>query len=182
MHYSIRYITEYRYDTPVTDNLNALRVKPATTATQRVEDFIVRVDPDARLHRHADYFGTDVIEFGIVRAHESLTIDVRARVITQPAPAPPEAPWETLEQAAYRRAGIEYLQQTEPVPPTGALDELTAQVRARTPLSTLMLVAELIPDSFVYRPGGVSEPGQEMLRLAQECPAPTGCQPAAENP
>jgi transglutaminase-like putative cysteine protease len=153
MHYSIRYLTEYRYDTPVTDNLNALRVKPATTATQRVEDFIVRVDPDARLHRHADYFGTDVIEFGIVRAHESLTIDVRARVINQPAPAPPEAPWETLEQAAYRRAGIEYLQQTEPVPPTGALDELTAQVRARTPLSTLMLVAELIPDSFVYRPG-----------------------------
>ena len=28
MHFAIRYLTEYRYDAPVTDNLNALRVKP----------------------------------------------------------------------------------------------------------------------------------------------------------
>ena len=32
MHFAIRYLTEYRYDGPVTDNLNALRVTPATTA------------------------------------------------------------------------------------------------------------------------------------------------------
>ena len=35
MHFAIRYLTEYRYDAPVTDNLNALRVKPATTATSK---------------------------------------------------------------------------------------------------------------------------------------------------
>ena len=58
MNFAIRYLTEYRYDTPVTDNLNALRVRPATTATQRVDDFHVRTDPEARLARHIDYFGT----------------------------------------------------------------------------------------------------------------------------
>ena len=31
MHFAIRYLTEYHYREPVTDNLNALRVKPATT-------------------------------------------------------------------------------------------------------------------------------------------------------
>ena len=36
MHFSIRYLTEYRYPSPVTDNLNALRVRPATNSTQRV--------------------------------------------------------------------------------------------------------------------------------------------------
>ena len=37
MHFAIRYLTEYRYREPGTDNLNALRVKPATTPVQRVE-------------------------------------------------------------------------------------------------------------------------------------------------
>ena len=32
MNFAIRYLTEYRYSGPVTDNLNALRVKPATLA------------------------------------------------------------------------------------------------------------------------------------------------------
>jgi transglutaminase-like putative cysteine protease len=76
MNFAIRYLTEYRYDAEVTDNLNALRVKPATTPTQRVEDFVVRVDPESRLHQHYDYFGTTVIEFGISRPHDHVSIDV----------------------------------------------------------------------------------------------------------
>jgi transglutaminase-like putative cysteine protease len=65
MNFSIRYLTEYRHDAPVTDNLNALRVKPATNQHQRVDDFGVRVEPEARLQQHLDYYGTTVIEFGI---------------------------------------------------------------------------------------------------------------------
>ena len=33
MNFAIRYLTEYAYDAPVNDNLNALRVRPATTST-----------------------------------------------------------------------------------------------------------------------------------------------------
>ena len=89
MHFAIRYLTEYRYREPVTDNLNALRVKPATTPHQRVDDFGVRVEPETRLHQHLDYYGTTVIEFGISKPHEQLAIDVRARVATTPPPPPP---------------------------------------------------------------------------------------------
>ena len=32
MNFQIRYLTEYRYDAPVTDNLNSLRVRPATSS------------------------------------------------------------------------------------------------------------------------------------------------------
>jgi hypothetical protein len=32
MNFAIRYLTKYRYDADVVDNLNALRVKPAATA------------------------------------------------------------------------------------------------------------------------------------------------------
>src|ERR1035441_10659045 len=72
MHFAIRFLTEYRYDTPVTDNLNALRVRPATTSTQRCDEFHTGIEPEARVGRHLDYFGTEVIEFGIPTNHLDL--------------------------------------------------------------------------------------------------------------
>lgn len=153
MHFSIRYLTEYRYKKAVHDNLNAMRVKPATTPTQRVDDFGVRVDPEARIHQHLDYFGTTVIEFGVSRPHEHLSIDVRARVATTEPPEPPDASWGALDADAYRSVAGEYLMPFGTEPSNGALDELSELTRARTPLGTLRLLAELIPDRFEYKKG-----------------------------
>ncbi|MCW2999397.1 MAG: transglutaminase family protein [Solirubrobacterales bacterium] len=150
MNFSIRYLTEYRYDSPVTDNLNALRVRPATTSTQRTDDFHVRTDPESRISRHTDYFGTEVIEFGIPKPHDHLTIDVRARVVTSEPPEPPDAPWDALTAAAYEEAGGEFLLPTGDEPPEELLADLHAQVRASSPLATLRLLCELIPDRFRY--------------------------------
>jgi transglutaminase-like putative cysteine protease len=152
MHFAIRYLTQYRYEAPVTDNLNALRVAPATTATQRVDDFGVRVEPDARLHRHVDYFGTTVIEFGISRPHDRLSIDVRARVRTASPEEPPEAPWIDLEAPPYRAEAGEFLL-ADNEPDDLALDELVGLTRAETPLATVRRLVEVIPDRFEYRAG-----------------------------
>jgi transglutaminase-like putative cysteine protease len=152
MHFAIRYLTEYRYEAPVTDNLNALRVKPATTPTQRVDDFVVRVDPESRLHQHYDYFGTAVIEFGISRPHDHLSIDVRARVKTTAPDEPADAPWSDLEDARYRAAAGEFLL-ADGEPDALALDELVGASRAESPLATVQAMVELIPDRFEYRPG-----------------------------
>ena len=153
MHFAIRYLTEYRYDAPVTDNLNALRVKPATTATQRVDDFGVRVDPESRLHQHLDYYGTTVIEFGISRPHEQLSIDVRSRVRTAPPEDPPDAPWADLEAAVYQTEAGEFALSDGSEPDALALDELVGASRAETPVATVRRLVELIPDRFEYRPG-----------------------------
>ncbi len=150
MNFSIRYLTEYRYDAPVTDNLNALRVRPATTANQRVDDFHVRTDPEARLARHTDYFGTEVIEFGIAAAHEQLAIDVSARVVTREPDETPAAPWDELATEGYGEAAGEFLLPTGDEPAGGALEELSSVSRASTPLGTVRLVSELIPDRFEY--------------------------------
>jgi transglutaminase-like putative cysteine protease len=152
MHFSIRYLTEYRYEQPVTDNLNALRVRPATTSSQRTDDFIVRLDPETRMHRHVDYFGTEVMEFGIAEPHDHLVMDVRARVVTAPPAEPPEASWEGLTSTAYAEAAGEFLLPTGTEPAAGMLDELIEQSRANTPLATVRLLCELIPDRFVYNP------------------------------
>ena len=153
MNFSIRYLTEYRYDAPVVDNLNALRVAPATTATQRVDDFGVRVDPEARLHRHTDYFGTQVIEFGISKPHDHLSIDVRARVATTEPPAPPDGSWEAVEDPAYRAAIGEFGHPMGDEPSDIVLDELVGLIRAETPLGALERLIEIVPDRFAYNTG-----------------------------
>ena len=153
MNFAIRYMTEYRYEGQVTDNLNALRVRPATTSTQRVDDFHVRVDPEARLQRHLDYYGTEVIEFGVPQPHDHLSIDVRAHVVTAQPAEPPDEGWEALESGAYESAGGEFLLAGEGEPENGDLHELFEASRARSPLATLRLLSELIPDRFEYRQG-----------------------------
>jgi transglutaminase-like putative cysteine protease len=153
MHFAIRFLTEYVYDAPVSDNLNALRVRPATTSTQRCDEFTVRIDPEARVGRHSDYFGTEVLEFGIVRPHKRLSIDVRARVVTAEPPEPPDVDWAALDTEAYAEAAGEYLLPALDASDSDTLDELVGVVRTDTPLATLRRLYDLIPDRYEYRAG-----------------------------
>jgi transglutaminase-like putative cysteine protease len=154
MNFAIRYLTEYEYDADVVDNLNALRVKPHGNGRQRCDEFGVRLTPEVRLHRHTDYFGTEVVEFEVSRPHRQLTIDVRARVSTKTGDEPPRATWDALKSPAYREAGGEFLLQTDDAPGHPELERLlTTTKAASTPLATVLLISELIPDQFEYRRG-----------------------------
>lgn len=154
MHFSIRYVTKYEYDADVVDNVNALRVRPASNRSQRVDEFSVRLTPDVRLHRHDDYFGTEVVEFEVTRPHHELTIDVRAQVTTQAQPEPRGTSWEGLQSPGYRAAGGEFFLQTDDAPGHPLLAALHGAVgQAPTPLAAVMLVSDLIPERFEYRSG-----------------------------
>jgi transglutaminase-like putative cysteine protease len=153
VHFAIRFLTEYHYDVPVTDNLNALRVRPATTSTQRCDEFHTRIEPEARVSRHLDYFGTEVLEFGIPTSHEQLTIDVRARVVTSAPPDPPEGSWEDLRNLSYIDAAGEFALPWQDQPPIRGLDDLDDALQTDSPLETLELLCDLVPDRFEYRPG-----------------------------
>jgi transglutaminase-like putative cysteine protease len=153
VHFAIRFLTEYHYDAPVTDNLNALRVRPATTSTQRCDEFHTRIEPEARVSRHLDYFGTEVLEFGIPTSHEQLTIDVRARVVTSAPADPPEGSWDGLQIPAYVDAAGEFALPWQDQPLVPGLESLDEALNCECPLETLETLCELIPDRFEYRPG-----------------------------
>ncbi len=154
MYFAIRYLTRYEYDADVVDNINALRVRPAGNARQRIDDFTVRLTPDARQSRHEDYFGTEVVEFEVVRPHRELVIDVRARVTTYPQSEPSGTTWEDVSDPNYREAGGEFLPQTDDAPGHPLLIALQGEVAsAPTPLAAVMLVSELIPSRLEYRQG-----------------------------
>ena len=153
MNYSIRYRTAYRYGGAVTDNMNSLRLRPAITPTQSVDSFSLRVSPEVRLHTHTDYFGTEVTEFAVVSPHELLAVEVNSRVSKAAVSPIVDGGWDAVANRSYTESGGEFLDRRgEPVG-SGRFDRLCSQVRAASPLQTAMLVAELIPDEFEYRPG-----------------------------
>jgi transglutaminase-like putative cysteine protease len=151
MNFQIRYLTEYRYDSPVTDNLNSLRVRPATTSLQRADEFSIRTEPEARVSRYVDYFGTEVLEFGIAKPHDHMVIDVRARVVTSEQGEPAEAGWGALGTPEYREAAGEFLLPAGNEPESSTmLEYLDRFIDAPTPLGTLHRLVEMIPDRFAY--------------------------------
>jgi transglutaminase-like putative cysteine protease len=153
MHFAIRYLTEYRYDNAVTDNLNALRVKPATTSTQRCDEFHTRIEPEARVSRHLDYFGTEVLEFGIPSSHEELTIDVRTRVVTAEPAQAETGSWESLLNPSYLDAAGEFALPWHDQPAIAGLEQLQRELRGAHPLAALERLCRVIPERFEYRPG-----------------------------
>lgn len=166
MNFAIRYLSRYDYDADVFDNLNALRVKPTANGNQRCDEFSVRLTPEVRLHRHTDYFGTEVVEFEISRPHRQLTVDVRARVSTRAPADPPRATFEALREPAYREAGGEFLLQTDDASDHPLMEQLLRTTRAAdSPLDLLIRVSHVIPDTFEYRPGAtyVDSPVEHLL-------------------
>lgn len=153
MNYDIDYRTEYRYDAPVFDQHNALRIKPAQMPTQRVGRFDLVVEPSARLHAHIDYFGTEVIEFNLAERHERLAVRARARVMADEPPAPAEAGWDGLATPEYLGRAGEFLLVNGHAPPRGMFDDVAGMVAGDSPLAAVLAVCDAIPDRFEYRPG-----------------------------
>jgi transglutaminase-like putative cysteine protease len=153
MRFSLRYHAEYRYSAPVFDQHNVLRVKPATTPSQRVRNFRLTLEPAARTRSHPDYFGTEAIAWGVAGEHDRLAITAEAEVTTE-APGPPAAGgWEAIRAPRYCDAGGEFLLATDDEPENGVLGGLIDGSRGEDPRATLLRVCELIPERFEYKPG-----------------------------
>jgi transglutaminase-like putative cysteine protease len=153
MRFEIGYTSVYSYSEEVWDNLNTLRIKPASGPHQKVERFELRLAPDAPVSERRDYFGTEVFEFGVAERHSELRIEANCQVVTKQDELPRETDWSAVTTDRYRAAGGEFLLQAGTAPENGEVEELGAAVRAETPLATAVKLAEVIPQRFTYRPG-----------------------------
>jgi transglutaminase-like putative cysteine protease len=78
---------------------------------------------------------------------------VRARVVTSPPPEPPEGSWESLASPSYVDAAGEFALPWQDQPALAGLESLDEALEADSPLETLELLCDVIPDRFEYRPG-----------------------------
>lgn len=94
--YRVSHRTTYTYGAPMADGYTLAYLLPRPTVHQHVvrAEVVVEPEPDERVER-TDVFGNRVLQFGVHRAHDTLTLHAESEVVVEPAPAPaPGEPWE----------------------------------------------------------------------------------------
>ena len=69
--------TRYLYRQPVIDSYNEVRLHPATLNTERLEFFLLQVQPPVRLQHFRDDHLNYVHYFEIAEPHQELVIEAR---------------------------------------------------------------------------------------------------------
>jgi transglutaminase-like putative cysteine protease len=159
MFYSIRHLTQFRYDAPVSESLMEVRMHPRTDGAQRSLSFQLSVDPRTQVYSYRDYLGNTVHHFDVPGKHMRLRIVAEALVEVQ---NPPEVP-ESLEPEDWLRldelvASGDYWEMLVPSQFTETSEALRGLVmdlgvaRRCDPLSILKELNQAIYEWFEYVP------------------------------
>jgi transglutaminase-like putative cysteine protease len=85
MLYQATHVTSYKYDQPVAQCLNEVRLTPRTSARQRVLESRIDVEPKpAVFERRTDYFGNEVATFSVFQTHDRLVTSASSIVEVEP--------------------------------------------------------------------------------------------------
>jgi len=159
MFYSIRHLTQFRYDAPVSESLMEVRMHPRTEGGQRCLSFQLSVDPRARVHVYRDYLGNSVHHFDVPGNHKELRILAEALVELEPPAELPQSlnsnAWEELDDLVAAGDYWEMLTPGQYSQPGEALDGLISELRAERrddPLTFLREMNEAIYSWFDYVP------------------------------
>jgi transglutaminase-like putative cysteine protease len=163
MFYSIRHLTQFRYDSPVSESLMEVRMHPRTEGTQRCLSFQLSVDPRAQVNSYRDYLGNSVHHFDVPRKHMQLRIVAESLVEVQTVPDLPKHlgadAWTQLDALIATGDYWETLmpsQFTQPIPALdGLIDDLDSDIglaRSQDPLIFLSELNTAIFDWFEYVP------------------------------
>ncbi len=159
MYYSIRHLTKFRYQSPVSESIMETRMHPRSDANQRCLTFQLSVTPRCRVFSYRDHLANHVHHFDIPGQHSQLVVVAEALVEMQPhMPLPPSLPasaWEDLDDLVRAGDFWEMLLPSEFATPTAPLNALAAELdvrRREDPLSDLLKLNEQIYHYFDYKP------------------------------
>ena len=95
MRFDVTHRTSYTYASPVRESFNEVRLQPFNNDLQRVESFLLKILPAARLRHRHDFYSNVVHHFEITEPHLTLTVESQLRVSTANPPviAPDATPW-----------------------------------------------------------------------------------------
>ena len=86
--YHLWHATEFRYDGPVSESYNEVRLRPIHDEMQSCLSFRLLTNPASRGTAYRDAFGNWVHQFNILPEHHYLKIEAESVVLAHDAPAP----------------------------------------------------------------------------------------------
>ncbi|HTV04413.1 MAG TPA: transglutaminase family protein [Acidobacteriaceae bacterium] len=157
--YSVRHMTRFEYEHPVSESLMEVRIHPRTDANQRCFSFTLSVSPRCRVFSYRDHLSNNVHHFDIPGQHRELVIIGRALVELQELAAIPQSlpasSWQELDELVRAGDYWEMLLPSKFACPTPSLLKLAAElgiVRRDDPLSLLRELNTRLHDVIAYVP------------------------------
>jgi transglutaminase-like putative cysteine protease len=159
MYFAIQHQTRFRYDIPVSESLMELRMQPRSEGTQLCHNFLVKVNPKARVMSYRDHLGNHVHHFNVAAKHLELLIVTEAMVETFAPQAMPQAlepsAWQDLDAMVEREDYWEFLMPSDFAQSTLLLEKLAKELgaeRRSDPLSLLLELNSAMYAAFEYVP------------------------------
>lgn len=145
--YSIRHLTKFRYEGPVSESMMEVRMQPRSDTEQRCLAFSLSVSPRCRVFPYRDYLGNHVHHFDIPGNHSQLVIIAESLVerqsgVTVPAFLSPDA-WGELDATVAAGDFWEMLMPSDFAKPTPMLLQFVKQLNICRRDDPLMLLHEL---------------------------------------
>lgn len=176
MHYSIRHVTKFRYDAPISESLMEVRMQPRSDGYQRCLSFELLVSPRARVLSYRDYLGNHVHHFDIPGRHTQLAIKSEALVEMTGVPEIPErldaGAWERLDLLSADNENWDMLLPSHFAQTSDLLAKFARDLQVERRDDPLTLMRELnqqIHDAFDYVPQSteVDSPIDDALQARQ---------------
>jgi transglutaminase-like putative cysteine protease len=159
MQYTIRHVTKFVYDEPISESVMEARMQPRSESWQHCLRFGLSTAPPSRVRMYQDPDGNIVHHFNIPGRHSRLTVTAEAFVeVSAPLPLPEElglGAWEQIDAATATGEFWESLHASPFARPTEQLDTLAQEiglVRGEDPLVTVRQIMSDIFTRFEYAP------------------------------
>jgi transglutaminase-like putative cysteine protease len=159
MYYTIRHITRFRYNAPVSESVLEVRMQPREEGGQRCLSFSLQTHPRAGVHGQRDYLGNMVHHFDVPGQHSALLLTAERLVdLTPPAPLPEAldgSAWAAIDALHADYTLWEWLRPSRFVQPSAELAAFGRELglqRGADPLSTLRDLTSALFDAFGYAP------------------------------
>jgi transglutaminase-like putative cysteine protease len=159
MQYTIRHVTRFTYDSPISQSVMEARMQPRTDHTQRCVHFGLSTSPASRVLMYQDHEGNTVHYFDIPGRHKGLTLTAEALVECGPPPVWPDTldadAWGRLDGMTRPGDLWDWLAPSWYARPTPLLNELARAIgleRRDDPLTTMRWLTAEMYGRFEYSP------------------------------
>jgi transglutaminase-like putative cysteine protease len=159
MRYTIRHVTRFTYDHPISESVMEARMQPRSDGAQRCLRFGLSTTPASRVLMYQDHDGNIVHHFNVPGRHGRLTITAEALVDCLPlAPLPDTLDvdsWTRLDDIARSGEFWEYLAPSTYAAPSALLLEFAQAIglaREEDPLTALRWAAAEMYSRLSYSP------------------------------
>jgi transglutaminase-like putative cysteine protease len=159
MRFSVRHVTRFAYEAPITESIMEARMQPRSDGLQRLLHFALTTTPQARVFMYQDHVGNTVHHFDSPARHSRLTLTADALVECAMPPALPDAleldDWDAIDAIVDTAEHWESLAPSTFARPTPLLDAFRREIRidrSEDPLTVLRLLMAEIEERFEYRP------------------------------